>query len=189
MQNRPDAGTRPTRDVSGSWGLQALLGVESEAMNNTVPFRSAIAILSAGVLLAVAACGSGSPSAPLVSGPAPVAILTFNVFGVTALSTSAANIYSVNLQLREIGGTTGATVNSILFSLQGLADTTTYTPSITLRVPPNTVLGLPQVSITDSTKLMGVSQMSAVVRYTDDGGHQGVASGSASVPEPRSGVF
>jgi hypothetical protein len=93
----------------------------------------------------------------------------------------------VNLQLREVGGTTGATINSITFSLQGLTDTTTYTPSITLRVPPNTVVGVPQISITDITKRTGVLQMSAVVRYTDDNGRQGIANGSAAVPEPRSG--
>jgi hypothetical protein len=135
------------------------------------------------------ACGEEAPSAPSASRPGSLATLAFNVFGVTVLSTTGANIYSVNLQLWETGGTTGATVDSIVFSLQGLADTTTYTPSITLRVPPKTVLALPLIRITDSTKFTPVSQMSAVVHYTDDSGRQGVVSGSASVPEPRSGML
>jgi hypothetical protein len=158
-------------------------------MNEAVPFRATIGILTAAAVLAAGACGAGSPSTPSVSMPVAVATLTFNVFGVTALSTSNGNVYSINLQLREVDGTTGVTVNSIVFSLRGLADTTTYIPNIVLRIPPNTVLALPQITITDSTKVAGVSQILAVVRYTDDNGRQGSADGSAPVPEPRSGVF
>ena len=135
----------------------------------------------------VAACSSASVPSPTAPATNTAAITVSSVVA-TADRVPAGAVYHVSLQLKETGGQSGATISSVLFTLQGGAGTltSTYTPPAAQRVAPAGSLDFGPITITDSAGASTsiASDISVAVSFTDDRGQGGSASGKGPITRP-----
>jgi hypothetical protein len=130
------------------------------------------------------ACGSTASSTPVA--PTPVgnaAMIGVSNVAATLDVTSAGVMYNVSFQVSETSGQTGATFKSVTFVFRDgfNGGGTVYTLPAPVHVAGGGTASVGPIAVTDSTGNVA-TEISANVSYVDDSGHNGLASGSASMP-------
>jgi hypothetical protein len=136
--------------------------------------------------LVSSACGStaSAPVAPTI--PVPVgnpAVISVTNVAATLDVTSGAAVYHVSFQVVETSGQTGATFKSVtfIFSNGFAGGGFVYTLPAPIHVAGGGTVSVGPIAVPDGTGNVA-TQISANISYADDGGHVGLASGSASMP-------
>jgi hypothetical protein len=139
----------------------------------------AIAVILASL---VYACGSPSPTAP--SAPTTV-VAAISIQSITATSETTATgfLYDVTYQLRETGSRSAATFSGLTYSFSN-GTSTDGTLNGTVKVASGGSVNVGPVNITDNTGRGIASSVTIGGTFSDDNGHTGSASGSASIAAP-----
>jgi len=130
------------------------------------------------------ACGSTSSSTPTAPPPVTIAatVAVTNV-AATVEATATGIVYHVSFRVNETSGQSGLTFTSVTFVFRdGFNGRGLVSPlPAPVHIAGAGTASVGPIAVTDGTGNVA-TEISANVPYTDDGGHTGLASGTASMP-------
>jgi hypothetical protein len=137
--------------------------------------------------IAVGCGGGSSPSAPT----SPTASISITVGNVTATSerTSTALVYHVTFQLRETGGSMGATITSVKLAFTNgaatVGDSTFTTAMVTPQLGAGSTLDSQRLNVTDDRSGAALAdRVTITVNYTANGVAGSLTSSASAVGAP-----
>jgi hypothetical protein len=138
--------------------------------------------------LASSACGSTASTTAPTTPTAPTPVGSPATVGVTAVVatvevTPAGAVYHVSFKVNETSGQAGLTFSAVTFGFRDgfSGGGVVYPLPAAVHVASGGTASVGPIAVTDSSGHVA-TEISANISYTDDGGHVGLASGSASMP-------